>query len=74
MLTDQFREWQNIGKEKQPWYFTAASGGLLTAAGLWDECKNRELGEALLSCTMLITEPNSFVAEVHDGTGAAGAR
>ena len=29
---------------KQPWYFTAANGGLLTAAGLWDEWKNRETG------------------------------
>ena len=35
-------EWQTIGKKKQPWYFTAANGGLLTAAGLWDEWKNRD--------------------------------
>ena len=61
-----YYEWQTTGKEKQPWYFTAANGGLLIAAGLWDEWKNRETGETLLSCTMLITEPNNFVAEVHD--------
>jgi len=35
-------------------------------AGLWDEWKNVETKERLLSCTMLITEPNHFVAEVHD--------
>ena len=37
-------EGQTIGKEKPPWYFTAANGGLLTAAGLWDEWENREAG------------------------------
>ena len=52
---------------KQPWYFTARDGSpLLTAAGLWDEWKNRETGERLKSCTMIITEPNDFAAEVHD--------
>ena len=37
-----------------------------TAAGLWDEWKNRETGERLKSCTMIITEPNGFAAEIHD--------
>jgi putative SOS response-associated peptidase YedK len=30
------------------------------------EWKNRETGERLKSCTMIITEPNAFAAEVHD--------
>jgi putative SOS response-associated peptidase YedK len=34
--------------------------------GLWDEWKNRETGERIKSCAMIITEPNDFVAEVHD--------
>jgi putative SOS response-associated peptidase YedK len=38
----------------------------LTIAGLWDEWKDKANGETLKSCTMLITEPNRFVAEVHD--------
>jgi putative SOS response-associated peptidase YedK len=38
----------------------------MTFAGLWDEWKDKGAGEALRSCTMLITEPNDFVAEVHD--------
>ena len=40
---------------------------LLTAAGLWDEWKDRQTGERLKSCTMIITEPNDFAAEIHDG-------
>ena len=52
---------------KQPYYFTARDGSpILTAAGLWDSWKNPETGQPLLSCTMLITEPNSLVATVHD--------
>jgi putative SOS response-associated peptidase YedK len=38
----------------------------MTFAGLWDEWKNKGTGEVLKSCTMIITEPNGFVAEVHD--------
>jgi hypothetical protein len=34
--------------------------------GLWDEWKNRETGERLKSCAMIISGPNEFVAEVHD--------
>jgi putative SOS response-associated peptidase YedK len=62
-----YYEWQSTPGGKQPWYFTAADGSpLLTAAGLWDEWKDRTTGEQLKSCTMLITEPNDFVAEAHD--------
>jgi putative SOS response-associated peptidase YedK len=35
-------------------------------AALWDEWKNRETGERMKSCAMIISEPNEFVAEVHD--------
>jgi putative SOS response-associated peptidase YedK len=62
-----YYEWQPTPGGKQPWYFTAADGSpLLTAAGLWDEWKDRTTGERLKSCTMIITKPNEFVAEVHD--------
>ena len=62
-----YYEWQDTPSGKQPWYFTARDGApILTAAGLWDEWKNRETGERLKSCTMIITEPNDFAAEIHD--------
>ena len=52
---------------KQPWYFTAADGSpILTVAGLWDEWKNRETGERLKSCTMIVGEPNEFATDIHD--------
>jgi len=62
-----YYEWQNTPRGKQPWYFTTRDGSpLLTAAGLWDEWKDRATGERLKSCTMIITEPNDFAAEIHD--------
>ena len=62
-----YYEWQDTPQGKQPWYFTADDGSpILTAAGLWNSWKNPETGQALLSCTMIITEPNALVAAVHD--------
>src|SRR5258708_36373423 len=60
-----YYEWEDTRGGKQPHYFTAATG-LLTVAGLWDEWKNRDTGERIKSCAMIITEPNEFVAEGHD--------
>jgi len=61
-----YYEWQTIGKEKQPWLFTPTEGDVLSVAGLWDEWTDKESGKTIRSCTMIITEPNAFVAEVHD--------
>jgi putative SOS response-associated peptidase YedK len=62
-----YYEWQDTSGGKQPWYFRARDGSpALTIAGLWDEWKDKASGETLKSCTMIITERNSFVAEVHD--------
>jgi putative SOS response-associated peptidase YedK len=62
-----YYEWHSTPSGKQPWYFTAADGSpILTAAGLWDEWKDRETGERLKSCTMIVGEPNEVAADIHD--------
>ena len=62
-----YYQWQDTTNGKRPWYFTAHDGSpLLTVAGLWDQWKNKETGERIKSCTMTISDPNDFVAEVHD--------
>ena len=66
-MSGYYYEWQDTAGGKQPWYFTARDDSpALTVAGLWDEWKNRETGERLKSCTMIITEPNTIVADIHD--------
>jgi putative SOS response-associated peptidase YedK len=67
MPVSGYYEWQDTAHGKQPWYFTARDGSpILTIAGIWDTWKNRETGERIQSCAMIIGEPNEFVAEVHD--------
>lgn len=62
-----YYEWEDTPTGKRPWYFTARDGSpVLTIAGLWDEWTNVETGELLKSCTMIITDANAFVGEVHD--------
>jgi putative SOS response-associated peptidase YedK len=62
-----YYEWQDTHGGKRPWYFITRDGSpALTIAGLWDEWRDRSNGETLKSCTMIITAPNQFVAEVHD--------
>lgn len=61
-----YYEWQTIGKEKQPFYFTRRDGQVITIAGLWSEWTNPATGKAQNTCTMIITSPNKFVAKVHD--------
>jgi hypothetical protein len=61
-----YYEWHDAPGGKQPYYFTRRDGQPITFAGLWSSWKDREADNKLLSCTMLITEPNKFVAEVHD--------
>ena len=59
-------EWQDTPGGKQPHYFTRVDGQVISFAGLWDEWKDRTSGGTVKSCTMIITEPNAMVAEVHD--------
>ena len=61
-----YYEWQHTPSGKQPYYFTRRDGHVMTIAGLWSNWKDKTTGEDLKSCTMVITEPNKFVADVHD--------
>jgi len=68
MPASGYYEWQHIPNEKkpQPWYFTRADGQPLTFAAIHDTWTNRETNEKLRSVSMVISEPNKFVREVHD--------
>ena len=61
-----YYEWQDTPGGKQPHYFTRVDGQVISFAGLWGEWKDRTSGETVKSCTMIITEPNAMVAELHD--------
>ncbi len=48
-----YYEWKTINGAKQPFYFSAADGSILSIAGLWD------------GCTLIVTLANDFAARIH---------
>lgn len=62
--SDGFYEWQQQGRQKQPYYFTLADGGLFALAGLWERWEKNAL--VIESCTIITTAANSLVAPLHD--------
>lgn len=61
-----FYEWQQLdNKTKQPWHIFRKDGSPLVFAGLWEHWQTPE-GGTLESCSIITTDPNSFMAEIHD--------
>ena len=65
--TDGFYEWKAIAgqKRKQPYYIRMADGQPFAFAGLWEYWEGPD-GAAIDSCTILTTEPNEMMADIHD--------
>lgn len=64
--SDSFYEWKREGKDKkQPHRFQIKSKGVYGFAGLYDEWTDPD-GEKLRSCTIITTNPNDLVVNVHD--------
>jgi putative SOS response-associated peptidase YedK len=68
---DGFYEWQTIEgrKQRQPWFIRRRDGEPIAFAGLWSIWHDRKLGEdapRIRSCTIITTDPNEFMSEIHD--------
>ena len=61
---DGFYEWQKTNGGKQPYHLKMRDGRLFAFAGLWESWKGDEEGE-IRSCTILTTDANDLVGEVH---------
>ncbi|MDZ5713433.1 SOS response-associated peptidase [Jeotgalibacillus haloalkalitolerans] len=59
-----FYEWKKSGKEKQPFEIKRLDGEPITFAGLWESWRNGD--EIIRSCTILTTEPNDLMADIHN--------
>lgn len=62
---DGFYEWQSRGKKKQPYYVTLNDDQPFAIAGLWEHWAGAD-GSELETCTLLTTEPNEKLADVHN--------
>jgi len=65
VLADGFYEWKKEGQGKIPTYIRLASGSPFAFAGLW-ESWNAPDGSNVLSCTIITTQPNEFMAKIHN--------
>jgi putative SOS response-associated peptidase YedK len=66
IAADGFYEWKQIESGKIPHYITLPGGDLFAFAGLWDAWKPQEDGDLVYTCTLLTTEPNDFMARIHN--------
>ena len=61
-----YYEWIARPEGKQPYFISAADGGVLSFAGLWDRWKNPDTGEPVASCTIIVTDANAMTRPIHD--------
>ena len=62
-----FFEWKKAEKAKLPYYIFRKDGAPMALAGLWDRWVNPgNPGEVLESCTIITTESNDLVAQLHN--------
>jgi putative SOS response-associated peptidase YedK len=63
VLADGFYEWQKTASGKQPYYIRMGDGSPFAFAGLWESWGKH--GKEVRSCTILTTEANGLVGEIH---------
>lgn len=63
---DGYYEWRATESGKQPYFFSSRDGRPFAFAGLWEQWTDRETGEQLQSCTIIVTEANQRLRSIHD--------
>lgn len=64
IVADGFYEWKKHERHKQPYYIRMRNGTPFAFAGLWERWQGAT-GDAVDSCTIITTEPNSLLADLH---------
>jgi putative SOS response-associated peptidase YedK len=59
-----YYEWSATPDGKQPYFISAADGGVLSFAGLWDRWNNPETAEPMASCTIIVTDANALTGPI----------
>jgi putative SOS response-associated peptidase YedK len=62
---DGFYEWKKIGADKQPYRILLKDQLIFSMAGLWESWTNPD-GEEIKSCTIITTDPNELMLDIHD--------
>ncbi|ATQ66958.1 MULTISPECIES: SOS response-associated peptidase [Methylosinus] len=61
-----FYEWTGKPGAKTPHYFSAPDGAPLVFAGLWDEWRDGDSSENILSATIIVGAANEWMAQFHE--------
>jgi putative SOS response-associated peptidase YedK len=61
-----FFEWQHSGKEKIPHYIRLHDEQIMSLAGLYDEWTDNSSGETFSTFTVITTDANELMAEIHN--------
>jgi len=61
-----FFEWQHAGKEKIPWYIFHYNNDILSIAGLFDDWIESRTGEKFCTFSIITTDANILMAEIHN--------
>lgn len=60
-----FYEWRHNGSDKQPYFIRPIAGDYFGLAGIWDHWQGKD-GEVIESCSIITTEVNMLMREIHD--------
>jgi putative SOS response-associated peptidase YedK len=66
IVADGFYEWRREGKARYPFRFVVGDGAPFAFAGIWDEWKSASSDEVLRTCSILTTQANTLVGQIHD--------
>ena len=61
-------EWKKdiVSKKSKPNFIVSASGDYFVFAGIYESWYDNTLGDTILTCALLTTEPNEKIATLHD--------
>jgi putative SOS response-associated peptidase YedK len=69
VIVDGFYEWKWLdekGKQKQKYLITLKDEPLFSLAGLWSEWADKNSGEIIKTYTIVTTQANNLMAEIHN--------
>ena len=66
VFTDGFYEWKSVDKSKTPYFIHMKNGEPFAFACLWDHWTDKETGETINSSTIITTDANPLVGEIHN--------
>ena len=61
-------EWKKdaVSKKSKPYFIVSADGDYFVFAGIYESWYDNTLGDTILTCALLTTQPNEKIATLHD--------